>query len=157
MVSSAHAVSTLARVYLALSLSLLIAGGAFAWLSLRAPGNDGAVTLYLLVPQLDADAPYAELTRDLSVRVLAAGWVLLVGVLWLFAMRLPFRIRRMAALQRKVREYRAEVLELRTLPLRQAEDDATLAAEARLDMPRPKVMTAKLDREETLTRTGGAG
>lgn len=149
--------STLARVYLALSLSLLIAGGAFAYLSLRAVGNDGLVTLYMLVPRLDADAPYSQLSRDVSTRVLAAGWIVLAGVLWVAAIRLPFRIRRVAALQRKVREYRAEVLELRTLPLRQAEDDAALAAEARLDIPRPKVMTAKLDREETLTRTGGVG
>ncbi|TPV94555.1 MAG: hypothetical protein B7733_14620 [Myxococcales bacterium FL481] len=148
--------STLARGYLALSLSLLVAGGVFAYLSLRAPGNDDVVTLYLLLPRLDADAPYRQLSRHLSLRALAAGWAVLGGVLAFWIVRLPFRIRREAALQRKVREYRAEVLELRTLPLREAEEDAALAAEARLDMPRPKVMTAKIDREETASSEDGA-
>jgi hypothetical protein len=59
------------------------------------------------------------------------------------AIRAPFRIRAAAVAQRRLRALEREVLELRTLPLRQAEEDDMLAAEARLGGSPQRVMAIR--------------
>ncbi|MEE9386940.1 MAG: hypothetical protein V3V08_26275 [Nannocystaceae bacterium] len=140
--------STLARVYLAVTLSLLLAGVVFSWLSLRALDGDVTADVVIFLPQFDLAVPAIGIEWQVPVRLLASGWVALGLLVSALLIRLPFRVRQVAQRHRRLREYRKEVLELRTLPLRQAEDDALLAAEARLDLPRPKVMTEKLLRED---------
>jgi hypothetical protein len=56
-----------------------------------------------------------------------------------------------------VRELEREVLELRTLPLRQQEEDELLAAEAHVEPGTRKVMTEQIrDREEPRGQGGAA-
>jgi hypothetical protein len=90
--------------------------------------------------------------------VLLAGWVAAAGVLGLLAMRAPFKIRSAALTARRLRDLEREVLALRTLPLRQQEEDELLAADAHLDAGTKKVMTEKLRRDDIIAgRQGAAG
>lgn len=148
MVWSAGIVSVLGRAYLGVSLILFILG--LVWFSLVLQENRAWDEVVLLVPRFDSVDPLVRQRIKVSVAALLAGWGGVVGLLLLLAMRAPFRIRSTAVLQRRLRELEREILELRTLPLRQQEDDEILAAEAHLDIRAKKVMTEKLRRDRKL-------
>lgn len=145
MVWSAGIVSVLGRAYLGVSLILFILG--LVWFSLVLQENRAWDEVVLLVPRFDSVDPLVRQRIKVSVAALLAGWGAVVGLLLLLAMRAPFRIRSTAVLQRRLRELEREILELRTLPLRQHEEDEILAAEAHLDIRAKKVMTEKLRRD----------
>ncbi len=148
MLWSARLVSVLGRAYLGVSLILFILG--LIWFSLVLQENRAWVEVVLLVPRFDFVDPLIRSRFKMNVAALLAGWGGCVGVLMLLAMRAPFRIRSTAILQRRLRELEREILELRTLPLRQQEEDEILAAEAHLDIRVKKVMTEKLRRDRML-------
>ena len=95
----------------------------------------------MLIPHLDPAEPTSREIVELPVGTLLAGWLVAGGVLMLSAARAPFRIRLAARRLRRLRELEREVQQLRTLPLRQQEEDELLAAEARLDVRERRVMT----------------
>jgi hypothetical protein len=154
MVWSSRVVSVLGRAYLGVSLILFILG--LIWFSLVLQENRAWDEVVLLVPRFDVVDPLVRKRIKVSVAALLAGWGGCVGVLLLLAMRAPFRIRSTAILQRRLRELEKEILELRTLPLRQHEEDEILAAEAHLDIRAKKVMTEKLRRDRQLARDAEA-
>jgi len=137
--------SALGKVYLGVSLTCLLLG--IVWASSTLQANAAWVEIVLAVPQLDALEPVARIRYEVNLAALLAGWVVTVGMLAIVAMRAPFRIRSAAIVQRRIRELEREVLELRTLPLRQHEEDEILAAEAHVDAGTRKVMTEKFRRE----------
>jgi hypothetical protein len=147
-------VSVLGRAYLGVSLILFILG--LIWFSLVLQENRAWDEVVLLVPRFDVVDPLVRQRIKVSVAALLAGWGGCVGVLLLLAMRAPFRIRSTAILQRRLRELEREILELRTLPLRQHEEDEILAAEAHLDIRAKKVMTEKLRRDRKLAQDAEA-
>lgn len=154
MVWSGRIVSVLGRAYLGVSLILFILG--LIWFSLVLQENRAWDEVVLLVPRFDVVDPLVRQRIKISVAALLAGWGSCIGVLLLLAMRAPFRIRSTAILQRRLRELEREILELRTLPLRQHEEDEILAAEAHLDIRAKKVMTEKLRRDRKLARDAEA-
>jgi len=135
-------VSALGKVYLGVSLTCLLAG--IVWASSTLQANSAWVEVVLAVPRLDLLEPVARIRYEVNLAALLAGWMLAAGIVAIFAMRAPFRIRSAAVAQRRVRELEREVLELRTLPLRQQEEDEILAAEAHVDAGSRKVMTEKI-------------
>ncbi|MFO0635828.1 MAG: hypothetical protein U0168_23560 [Nannocystaceae bacterium] len=137
--------SLLGKVYLGVSLALLLIG--VAWSSNTLQANAAWVEIVLAVPRLDVLEPLARVRYEVNLAVLLAGWVTAVGIIAVLAIRAPFRIRAAAVSQRRIRELEREVLELRTLPLRQHEEDEILAAEAHVDAGTRKVMTEQFARE----------
>jgi hypothetical protein len=135
-------VSVLGKVYLGMTLTLFILG--LIWASSALQANAVPVEIVLAVPQLDLLEPLRQVRYSVDLPGLMAGWVIAAGILAFFAMRAPFRIRGAAMIQRRIRELEREVLELRTLPLRQQEEDEILEAEARIDAVNKKVMTEKV-------------
>lgn len=133
--------SALGKVYLGVSLTCLLLG--IVWASSTLQANAAWVEIVLAVPRLDALEPVARIRYEVNLAALLAGWIVTVGMLAIVAMRAPFRIRSAAIVQRRIRELEREVLELRTLPLRQQEEDEILAAEAHVDAGTRKVMTEK--------------
>ena len=131
--------SLLGKVYLGVSLALLLVG--VAWASNMLQANAAWVEIVLAVPRLDLLEPLARIRYEVNLAALLAGWVAAVGILAVLAIRAPFKIRSAAVTQRRIRELEREVLELRTLPLRQHEEDEMLAAEAHVDAGTRKVMT----------------
>ena len=148
VVSSAHLVSVLGRAYLGVSLIILILG--LIWFTLVLQENRAWVEVVLLVPRFDFVDPLVRKRFQMNVAAIMAGWGGCVGLLVLMGIIAPFRIRSMALMQRRLRELEREILELRTLPLRQQEEDEILAAEAHLDIRAKKVMTEKLRRDRML-------
>lgn len=149
MLQSAHAVSVLGRVYLLAGGLLLLIGVAWGAVTLTMQENANTwVEVVLLAPRLDLVEPFAPKRFQMSVPGMLSGWAIAAGILALLALRAPFTIRRAAVTQRRLRELEREVLELRTLPLRQQEEDEILAAEAHLEVRHGKVMTEKFRREE---------
>jgi hypothetical protein len=140
-----RAVSLLGKVYLGVSLALFVVG--VAWASNTLQANSAWVEIVLAVPRLDLLEPLERIRYEVNLAGLVAGWVVAVGLLAVLAMRAPFRIRGAALTQRRIRDLEREVLELRTLPLRQHEEDEILAAEAHVDVGTKKVMTEKLARD----------
>jgi hypothetical protein len=138
-------VSLLGKVYLGVSLALFVVG--VAWASNTLQANSAWVEIVLAVPRLDLLEPLERIRYEVNLAGLVAGWVVAVGLLAVLAMRAPFRIRGAALTQRRIRDLEREVLELRTLPLRQHEEDEILAAEAHVDIGTKKVMTEKLQRD----------
>jgi hypothetical protein len=136
---SARAVSLLGKVYLGVSLALLLVG--VAWASNTLQANAAWVEIVLAVPRLDPLEPLARIRYEVKLAALLAGWAAAIGVVAVLAIRAPFRIRAAAIGQRRMRELEREVLELRTLPLRQHEEDELLAAEAHVDGGTRRVMT----------------
>jgi hypothetical protein len=139
-------VSVLGRAYLAISLSLFVIG--VLWASFTLQENAAWVEIVLLLPQLDSLDALQQSRYEVNLAGLLAGWAIVFGLIALLAMRAPFIIRSAAMTQRRIRELEREVLELRTLPLRQQEEDAILEAEAHIEAGTQKVMTQKLKREE---------
>jgi hypothetical protein len=155
LIWSAHPVSVLGKVYLGVSLALFVVG--VVWASNTLQANAAWVEIVLAVPRFDLIEPLQRIRYEVNLAVLLAGWVVAVGVLGLLAMRAPFKIRSAAITARRLRELEREVLALRTLPLRQQEEDELLAADAHLDAGTKKVMTEKLRRDDVLAaRHGGS-
>jgi hypothetical protein len=149
---SAVTVSVLGRAYLGVSLLVFILG--LIWFTLVLQENRAWIEVVLLVPTLDFVDPLPEKRFRMNVAAIMAGWGGCVSLLLLAGIYAPFRIRSMALLQRRQRELEREILELRTLPLRQQEEDEILAAEAHLDIRAKKVMTEKLRRDRILLDNG---
>ncbi|MBK6917033.1 MAG: hypothetical protein IPH07_06505 [Deltaproteobacteria bacterium] len=145
--------SLLGKVYLGVSLVLLLIG--VAWASNTLQANAAWVEIVLAVPRLDLLEPLARIRYEVNLAVLLAGWVIAVALVGVLAIRAPFRIRGAAVTQRRIRELEREVLELRTLPLRQHEEDEILAAEAHVDAGTRKVMTEQLRNPEDEREEGG--
>lgn len=143
-------VSLLGKVYLGVSLALFFIG--VIWASNTLQSNSAWVGIVLAVPRLDLIEPLPRVRYEVNLAVLLGGWVVAVGLLAVLAMRAPFRIRGTALEKRRIRELEREVLELRTLPLRQQEEDEILAAEAHIEAGTKKVMTEKLERERAQER-----
>lgn len=150
MLCSRHPVSLLGKVYLGVSLALLIIG--VVWASSTLQANAAWVEIVLAVPRFDLIEPLPRVRYEVNLAVLLGGWVVAASLLAIAAIRAPFRIRGAALLQRRVRELEREVLELRTLPLRQQEEDELLAAEAHIETGTKKVMTEKLHHEQAQAR-----
>lgn len=143
-----HLVSVLGRAYLGVSLIVFTLG--LIWFTVVLQENRAWVEVVLLVPRFDFVDPLVRRRFYMNVAAIMAGWGGCVGVLALMGIFAPFRIRSMALMQRRLRELEREILELRTLPLRQHEEDEILAAEAHLDIRAKKVMTEKLRRDRML-------
>jgi hypothetical protein len=144
-------VSLLGKVYLLVSLFLLALGLVWTIVTLNAnlphgPSGlqSGWVEVVLYVPQLDLSAALVRRRYEVSVAALLAGWIAATALVAVSAIRAQFKIRSAAIAQRRARELEREVLELRTLPLRQEEEDELLAEEAHLDDGRGKVMAGVL-------------
>lgn len=135
--------SLLGKVYLLVSLFLL--GLGLVWTVITLNANAGWVEVTLYTPQLDLSGLLVRRRFEVSVAALLAGWIAAAALVAVSAIRAPFRIRGAAIAQRRTRELEREVLELRTLPLRQEEEDEILAAEAHLGRAREKVMLGVLD------------
>ncbi|WP_146158384.1 hypothetical protein [Enhygromyxa salina] len=140
--------SVLGRAYLGVSLIVFILG--LIWFTLVLQENRAWVEVVLLVPRFDFVDPLIRKRFQMNVAAILAGWGGCMSLLLLIGIVAPFRIRSMALFQRRVRELEREILELRTLPLRQQEEDEILAAEAHLDIRAKKVMTEKLRRDRML-------
>jgi len=128
----------LGKVYLLVTLGLLVLGLSWAAMTLR--DNSAWVPVSLWIPAWTPEGLWRAQHYDVSASALLAGWFTTAGLMALYAIRAPFRIRAAANAQRRLRGLEREVLELRTLPLRQAEEDDMLAAEARLDVGHERVM-----------------
>jgi hypothetical protein len=142
-------VSLFGKAYLALALILLILS--VLWASLLLQENPELARFVVAVPQLDLLEPLARRRYEAQLGVLLSGWGISLVLLVIYALRAPFRIRAAARSQRRLRELEREVLELRTLPLRQREEDDALAAEAHLDLRHKKVMTQQVEAGDSLT------
>lgn len=130
--------SLLGKVYLFGSLILLALG--LVWTIVTLGANTGWVEVVLYVPATDLAPAFVRRRFEVHVAALLAGWIATAALLAISAIRAPFRIRAAAIAQRRTRELEREVLELRTLPLRQEDEDEILAREARLGEPRGPVM-----------------
>ncbi len=130
--------SLLGKVYLLVSLGLAVLGMLWAVMTLR--DNTAWVPITLWIPGWTSEGLWQARHYDVSASALLAGWLTTAGIMAIYAIRAPFRIRVAALAQRRLRALEREVLELRTLPLRQAEEDDMLAAEARLDGGPQRVM-----------------
>ena len=148
--------SLLGKVYLGVSLVLLVLG--IVWASHALQSNAATmIKVQLLVPRFDLAEPLVRHFYEVKAAALVAGWVTAGAILAILAIRAPFRIRSAAMMQRRVRELEREVLELRTLPLRQHEEDDVLAEEAHIDAGTKKVMTEKILRDEREAKGDGRG
>jgi hypothetical protein len=143
---SANYVSVLGKAYLYVSLTLFVI--ALLWATLTLKENTSWVEVFFWVPSLDFDEPFTRRRYELNISGLLGGWLIALALSALYAIRAPFRIRGAAISQRRMRELEREVLELRTLPLRQQEEDEILAAEAHIGAGTKKVMTQKLMLEQ---------
>ncbi len=147
--------SLVGKIYLGASLVLLFGGIVLTAITMNE--NETWVEILVWVPQLDLVEPLRRVRYETKVSTLLAGWTVAAATWLVLAVRLPFRIRAAARVQRRIRELEREVLELRTLPLRQHEEDEILAAEAHLDAGTTrKVMTEKirLDRARKAQESG---
>lgn len=138
--------SLLGKIYLGVSLTLFVLG--IIWASSTLQANAAWVEIVITVPSFEFIEPLERMRYEVNLAAVMAGWVTAASLLALLAMRAPFKIRATALTQRRIRELEREVLELRTLPLRQQEEDEILAAEAHIEAGIKKVMTEKLQREE---------
>lgn len=154
MLWSAPIVSVLGRAYLGVSLIVFILG--LIWFTLVLQENRAWVEVVLLVPRFDFVDPLIRRRFQMNVAAIMAGWGGCVSLILLAGIVAPFRIRSMALMQRRLRELEREILELRTLPLRQQEEDEILATEAHLDIRAKKVMTEKMRRDRMLREDAAA-
>ena len=155
LLSSRHPVSLVGKIYLGASLVLLFGGIALTAITLNE--NETWVEILVWIPQFDLVEPLRRVRYETKVSTLMAGWTVAVATWLVLAVRLPFRVRAAARTQRRIRELEREVLELRTLPLRQHEEDEILAAEAHLDTSSTrKVMTEKI-RLDRARKAGDSG
>lgn len=147
--------SVLGKAYLAVTLGLLVLG--LLWASLTMQENAAWVEVVLWVPRMEPDL-FVKRRFEVNVAALMMGWAITGGAGAFMAIRAPFKIRAAAIAQRRLRELEREVLELRTLPLRQQEEDEILAAEAHIEAGSKKVMTEKMRSEARgIAGVGGRG
>jgi hypothetical protein len=139
-------VSVLGKVYLGVSLTLLVVG--VVWASSTLQANAAWVEIVLAVPRADLIEPLQNIRYQVNLAALLAGWLVAAVILAISAIRAPFRIRAVARLRRRTKDLEDEVLTLRRLPLRQQEEDELLAAHAQLEDGTRKVMTEKLMLDE---------
>lgn len=144
--------SVLGKAYLAVSLGLCVIG--LLWASLTMQENATWVEIVVWMPRADLLDPFVRQRYEVNIAGLMAGWALAGAILLLVAVRAPFLIRGAALAQRRTRELEREVLELRTLPLRQREEDEILAAEAHIATGAKKVMTEKMNHDAGRARGG---
>jgi hypothetical protein len=135
-------VSWIRRTYTSSIVVSFVLLGWWALWTLR--DNQSVISVVLWVPQLDWAEPLVRRHFFPEASLLLAGWLCAVGLALFAAFRLPFRLRTSARLLRRVRELEREVLELRTLPLRQQEADEQLEHEAQLETRAKRVMTEQL-------------
>ncbi|MCB9701693.1 MAG: hypothetical protein H6711_07370 [Myxococcales bacterium] len=150
-ITSANFVSLLGKAYLAVTLGLFFAG--LLWASLTMQENAAWVEVVVWAPHADFVAPFVRRRFEVNVAGLMIGWMVAGALIALYAIRAPFKIRGAAIAQRRLRELEREVLELRTLPLRQQEEDEILAAEAHIEAGSKKVMIEKIE----IDRRGAQG
>ena len=148
VLSSAETVSVLGRAYLYVCLFTIVLG--LIWFAPVLQENRAWVEVVLLVPGPDFVDPLVRKRIEANVAAVMVGWGGFVGLILVVIAVAPFRVRSMALLQRRLRELEREILELRTLPLRQQEEDEILATEAHLDIRAKKVMTEKMRRDRIL-------
>lgn len=148
----AEIVTVLGKAYVGVSLILFTLG--LIWFSLVLQENRAWVEVVLLVPRFDFVDPLVRKRVEMNVALVMAGWGGCASLLLALLVAAPFRVRSQAIDQRRRRELEREILELRTLPLRQQEEDEILAAEARLESRAKKVMTEKMRRERMLGESG---
>jgi len=139
-------VTALGKVYLGVSLTLVVLG--VLWASTTLQSNSAWVEVVVSVPRANLLAPLTNVRYHVNLAGLMAGWLVAASLLAFAAIRAPFRIRAVARTRRRVKELEREVLDLRRLPLRQQEEDELLAAEAQLEDGTKKVMTEQFMREE---------
>jgi hypothetical protein len=139
-------VSALGKVYLGVSLTLLVVG--VVWASSTLQANAAWVEIVLAVPRFDLIEPLQNIRYQVSLAALMGGWLVSIAILAIQAIRAPFKIRIAARTRRRIKDLEDEVLTLRRLPLRQQEEDELLAAHAQLEDGTRKVMTEKLMRDE---------
>jgi hypothetical protein len=139
-------VSALGKVYLGVSLTLLVMG--VVWASSTLQANAAWVEIVLAVPRFDLIEPLQNIRYQVSLAALMGGWLVSIAILSIQAMRAPFKIRMAARTRRRIKDLEDEVLTLRRLPLRQQEEDELLAAHAQLEDGTRKVMTEKLMRDD---------
>lgn len=137
--------SLLGKVYLGVFLAVFVVG--LVWASTTLQSNAAWVEIVVAVPRADLLEPLTRIRYEVNLAAVMAGWVVAAGILAVIAMRAPFKLRGAALVQRRIKELEREVLELRTLPLRQQEEDELLAADAHIEVGTKKVMTEKLRRE----------
>ncbi|MCY0993162.1 hypothetical protein OV203_38845 [Nannocystis sp. ILAH1] len=142
--------SLLGKVYLLVSLILLALG--LVWTIVTLGANTGWVEVVLYLPAADLSPSLVRRRFEVHSAALMAGWVVTVALLAVAAIRAPFRIRAAAIAQRRTRELEREVLELRTLPLRQEDEDELLAREAHLSDTRRPVMLGASAQSMAATR-----
>ena len=138
--------TVLGKVYLGISLTLVVLG--IVWASSTLQANAAWVEIVLAMPRADLIEPLASVRYQVNLAALLAGWVVAAGLIALAAIRAPFKIRGVALARRRIKELEREVLTLRRLPLRQQEEDEALAEEAQLEDGTRKVMTETLVRDE---------
>ncbi len=138
--------TALGKVYLGVSLTLVVLG--VLWASTTLQANAGWVRIFVSVPQVNLWAPLKSARFVVNLGGLMAGWLVAASLIAFAAIRAPFRIRAVARTRRRIRELEREVLDLRRLPLRQQEEDELLAAEAQLEDGTRKVMTETFARED---------
>lgn len=134
--------SVFGKVYFGVTLALFAFG--LVWASTTLQANAGWVEVVVTVPRTNLLEPLARIRYEVNLAALMAGWVVTGAIVLLVAIRAPFKIRTTAKAQRRMRDLEREVLELRTLPLRQHDEDELLAADAHLDTSAKKVMSEKL-------------
>ncbi|HGG57651.1 MAG TPA: hypothetical protein ENK31_07640 [Nannocystis exedens] len=134
--------SLLGKAYLSVTFGLFVVG--LLWASLTMQENAAWVEVVLWVPRFDFLEPFIRRRYEVNVAALMAGWAVAGALVALYGIRLPFKIREAAIAQRRMRELEREILALRTLPLRQREEDEILAAEAHIEAGSKKVMIEKI-------------
>jgi hypothetical protein len=139
-------VSVLGKVYLGVSLTLLVLG--VVWASSTLQANAAWVEIVLAVPRPDLIEPLQNIRYQVNLAALMGGWFVAIVFLAVQAIRAPFKIRVAARTRRRIKDLEEEVLTLRRLPLRQQEEDERLADDAQLEYGTRKVMTEKLMRDE---------
>lgn len=124
------------------------------WASTTLQSNAAWVEIVVPVLRFDAIEPLRRARYEVNLAALMAGWIIVFGLVLVAAMRAPFRIRGAAMHQRYLRELEREIKQLRTLPLRQREEDELLAADAHIELGSRKVMIEQIPAESEL---GGSG
>lgn len=147
--------TALGKVYLGVSLTLVVLG--VLWATTTLQSNSAWVEVVVSVPRANLLAPLTNVRYHVNLAGLMAGWVVAASLVAFAAIRAPFRIRAVARTRRRVKELEREVLDLRRLPLRQQEEDELLAAEAQLEDGTKKVMTEKFMRDEVEAARGTRG
>ncbi|HET6582320.1 MAG TPA: hypothetical protein VFG69_02710, partial [Nannocystaceae bacterium] len=77
--------SALGKVYLGVSLTILLVG--IVWASSTLQANSAWVEIVLAMPRLDLLEPVARIRYEVNLAALLAGWVVAAGIVAVLAMR----------------------------------------------------------------------